>query len=161
MGDRSREGYRPITSRGLSKFHGRVADIDFSFISSNASDTDDKFSLFVEKMCSAMKYSFDERIRPPLTGIQSKSMWFNETIRNLRSELHLLTDLHKNHPQLVTRRDLNMHKKYYREAILTSKKNANIGYIKQSQNTQRAMWTIIKCNNTVNHIVGRRYKSRR
>lgn len=137
--------HRPITAHGLLQFYSHVQCIDFSFINSTCERVNEKFLKFTQLLKNAHDLCFPEK--KLLVGNNNVGTpnirWFNYDIRKLRDKLQMLTSLHKQHPQLVTREMLNNHRKFYKSAILNSKKLANTNYIKNAKNIQKATWAVI------------------
>ena len=129
-----------------------MSRVDFSFIDSSAFGPEDKFALFIEEIGQALESSFCERVRPVSLDSRRGLLWFSNHIRQLRERLHMLTDLHRQFPQLVSKQDLSDHRRLYRESILSSKKAANTHYIQNANNTQSAMWNVIRSNNALTRV---------
>lgn len=134
---------RPITMYGKQTFYNLVENISWEFIENINLDADNKCQIFIEYLQDAYHQAFPEKTYVVKKDQPNRVNWFNDSLKNMREQLHLLNDLYKQYPTQDIFREKKIFKKNYKMAITTAKKNANDNYIKQSKNSTKCMWNII------------------
>ncbi|CAH2018922.1 unnamed protein product [Acanthoscelides obtectus] len=81
-----------------------------------------------------------------IKGCRNKINWFDHELAHMRETLELITQINKDNPQVVSKKEINVFKSKYRSEIRIRKKNAHDKYIRRASDKQAAMWNVIKSN---------------
>ena len=139
---------RPTTERGLQLFFRLVQEIDFRWVGSGEVDVERAAGFLVETLSGLAFEAFPSRVvtcggRNPL-----QIAWFTPRLRELRDQLHNLIDLYHATKSIDVRQRVAQSRGVYKRAILEAKRQANEKYIQEHSSSSRAVWRVIRSNNS-------------
>lgn len=137
--------YRPFTQSGLFKMYSLLETQDWSFLNHDI-DIDEKCNIFMEKLVSLRSVAFPEVCRVIKHRSAPTINWFGTDLQIMRQELRILADLCRESDCPVLRSELRALRGRYRRAIAEAKRRVNSDFIKRSDNTSKAAWSVINAN---------------
>ena len=137
---------RPMTQRGMLKFHYIISNTSWDFIGSDEFNVECKFVKFMDVLEQSYKSLFPKKKYIVRSDQSNQVSWFNEEIRGMREHLKLLDEISRQYNNCYFRHEYVQYKTQYRRAIKKAKIARNDNLMRSSNNPGRCMWQIIKNN---------------
>lgn len=133
---------RPLTQRGLNKFHNIVDSLSWDFIGGN-SDVNKCFEHLTTLLENAYQQAFPEKTYTVRSDHSPAVEWFSDDLKMMREHLNFLGELKRQYTLIGIDHEIKKYKKLYQDAIKKAKIRANDNLISSSKNPSKTMWQII------------------
>ncbi|CAH2014584.1 unnamed protein product [Acanthoscelides obtectus] len=137
---RKRINYRPVTDEGLFKLYSKIETVDWIFLSDISLPLTTKLERFMNILTNNVAECLPIKSRLVSEGCRNKINWFDHELAHMRETLELITQINKDNPQVVSKKEINVFKSKYRSEIRIRKKNAHDKFIRRASDKQAAMW---------------------
>lgn len=119
--------HRPMTQVGFCNFHNFVGNLNFDFVKTDSLCVSKKFAVFVGLIAECALSAFPEIV--VCRKAKQTVLWYNNSLRAMRNQLHLLADIYNRYPTEANKCVLKEKQNAYKKLVYETKEAANRDYL--------------------------------